>query len=83
MRRAVIVLALLAIGGCEKESAKAERQAEIVGRTGDKAAECEAKRKVADAYLAEGNEEKYRDAKLFADVACNAVALDRLNYSGR
>lgn len=83
MRRAAIVLVLLAIGGCEKESAKAERQAEIVGRTGDKTAECDAKRKVADAYLSEGNEEKYRDAKLYADVTCNSVSLDRLNYSGR
>jgi hypothetical protein len=72
MRWAVLI-GVLALAGCEKGSAKAEKQAEIVDRTGDKAASCDAKRKVADAYLNEGDEAKYRDWKLAADAACMAA----------
>lgn len=70
-RMAVSVLALsLATIGCEKQSAVAERQAGMVERTGDTVATCEAKRHVAQAYLAENDERNYRTAHAAAEAYC-------------
>lgn len=73
--RWAMLAATLFLSGCEKESAKAEKQAEIVDRTGDKSAACDAKRKVAEAYLREGNEAEYRTWKLYADATCAVAQL--------
>jgi len=70
-RMAASVLALsFATVGCEKQSAVAERQAGIVERTGDTVATCEAKRHVAQAYLAENDERNYATAHTAAEAYC-------------
>lgn len=56
--------------GCEKQSAVAERQAGMVERTGDTTATCEAKRHVAQAYLAENDERNYATAHAAAEAYC-------------
>ncbi|MBB4616906.1 hypothetical protein [Sphingomonas abaci] len=42
----------------------------MVERTGDTAATCEAKRRVAQAYLVENDERNYRSAHLAAEAYC-------------
>lgn len=81
MNKASLLALLLpaALGSCEKQSAAAEREAEIVERTGDRAATCEAKRKVAAAYLSEKNEDGYRLAHAAAESACLNHELRRRN----
>jgi len=79
IRPATLFVALLALTGCEKASAKAEQEAAMVEKTGDEAATCAAKRKVADAYLSEGNEAEYKTAKLYADTSCLSYQLRRQN----
>lgn len=41
--------------------------------------ECRRGREVEEAYLREGNAERHRWWKLITDIACNGVALRRMN----
>jgi hypothetical protein len=74
-----IILALLLAGCAEKESAKLERQVDMMKKAGATSAElCTKEREIADAYLREENAEEYDLKKLSADVRCNQAATDRL-----
>lgn len=77
----IIALALLAAGlsGCEKESAKAVREADMVERSGTPDDKCAAKRRVAEAFLREGNERDYSLHKSEAESFCMNLDLSRRN----
>lgn len=79
MKRPFALFAALLLGGCEKESSKAIRQAEMVEQSGDAQATCEAKRKVADAFLAEEDKDSYALHKGAADAYCSVARLRALN----
>lgn len=79
MNKAWVLLLPIALGSCEKQSAVAEREAAIVERSGTPKAICEAKRKVAAAYLTEQNESQYRLYNGAAEAYClNAQMEGRL-----
>jgi hypothetical protein len=65
--------------GCEKESAKALRQAQIVEGGIDEDAKCEAKQKVAAAFLKEEDRDSYSLYKSAADGFCLGLELRRRN----
>lgn len=74
-----IFCAMLSLGGCERGSAKALRQAEMVERSGDADATCEAKRKVAAAFLSEEDQASYALYKGAADAYCMNARLRGAN----
>jgi hypothetical protein len=79
MRALFLALASIsALMGCSSPTKDAEREYEIVkSGPGAKASEvCAAGRAVADAYLKAKDASKYRDAKLRADIECQAAELD-------
>jgi uncharacterized membrane protein YqiK len=79
MKRFPVLCLALFLSACEKDSAKAMRQAEIVEQSGDAQATCEAKRKVADAFLAEEDKDSYALHKGAADAYCSVARLRALN----
>lgn len=82
MRRALIVAAVLALGGCgQKASEKALTELEIVENTQsiDRDAVCAAKQKVADAYLSEQDKDSYQLYKGAADSCALLLNLERQN----
>lgn len=81
MKRVMVACAALLLVGCEKESAKALRQAEIVEGGADEDAKCEAKQKVAAAFLKEEDRDSYNLYKTAADSFCMELRLRRA--SGR
>lgn len=78
-RYAALVCLILALGGCEKGSAKALREAELVEKSGDQEAICRAKIKVADEFLHEEDQDGYRLYKAGADSYCMSTQLRRAN----
>lgn len=80
MRRPPFVLALAALLiGCSDPVADAERELAIVLKSrGTNQEICDAKRKVAAAYLKAQDERNYTIADLDADGACMEVTLDHL-----
>ena len=83
MSRAWMLLLPIALGSCQKQSAIAEREAAIVERSGTPKAICEAKRKVAAAYLAEQNESQYALYNGAAESYClNARLTEQNRISG-
>jgi hypothetical protein len=64
------------LAGCgEAESAKALREAEMVDKAGASFAEqCDAWNKVRDAYLREGNDDRYQFARIVAAGKCARAA---------
>lgn len=72
-----IALAILALGpGCAKQSDEAKRQYDMIERAGGQPSElCEASKKIADAYLKEGNEKDFRLYKSGSDARCMNVRL--------
>jgi hypothetical protein len=80
MNRFVLILAAAGLAGCggaapPQEGPKAEREWRIVERTTklgwrDK---CEGQRVVANAYLRDENEERFRHWSVMADAACYAA----------
>lgn len=66
------VFIVLVLGACSTDPATdAERQYQMAQRNGaDQAELCRRARTVQEAYLQQGNEEKYRWWKLMADSAC-------------
>ena len=79
MRWPILFCAALCLAGCERGSAKAIRQADIVEKSGDAQATCEAKRKVAAAFLAEEDQSSYALYKGSADAYCSMARLRALN----
>lgn len=76
MKKLMIVGALM-LAGCADPVKDAERELEIVESANASNAEvCAAKRKVAEAYLKAQQQERYKAAKLNADVACMNAQLD-------
>jgi hypothetical protein len=80
MNRFVMILAAAAaLAGCAaakpQEGAKAEREWRIVERTTKPGwrARCEGQRVVANAYLRDENEERFRHWSVMADAACHAA----------
>jgi len=74
---ALAALIPLTLGSCERQSANAEREAEIVERAGDQDAICQARRKVAAAYLNEKNEDEYRIKNAAAESYCLNAQLEK------
>jgi hypothetical protein len=79
MNRLAILCAALFLTACERDSAKSIRQADIVEKSGDAQATCEAKHKVADAFLAEEDRDSYALYKGSADAYCSMARLRGLN----
>lgn len=80
---AIAAVAAVLLAGCESKEVRAahdaEKRAAMVYRsTGSKDDRCAAKREVAAAWLAAMDEEKYRMARIDADLACNDAALEHL-----
>jgi len=75
----LLLLFLLLVGCTEKQSAKLERQFQILKDTGRGPEElCAKAREVANAYLAEENSYEYQVWDIEAGLNCNQAALDRL-----
>lgn len=77
--RFLIIVTLVLAGCSEPESAKLERQFEILEKAdrGDKVL-CEKGNEVADAHLREEDAENYRKWSVYASTHCTAVAVDHL-----
>lgn len=70
---------VVALTGCgEPESAKLERQLEMMKQGATAEELCTKKQEIAAAYLSEENKDKYQFADIEAKLACNQVLLDRL-----
>lgn len=82
MRLICLLAATLSVStSCSRETdaAKAERAYQIVKSNSANAEEiCAAARRVAQAWLDEGDAQKYRDAALRRDLDCNQALLNRL-----
>lgn len=77
MKKLLIVGALV-LAGCSDPVKDAERELEIVESSGGSSAEvCEAKSKVAAAYLEAKDAKGYEQAKLSADITCMNARLER------
>lgn len=79
MRAPILALgSICALLGCSSATEDAEREYEIVKSSpGTKASEvCAAGRAVADAYLKAKNADKYQEARLQADIECQAAELN-------
>lgn len=78
MRALILGLLIVPLFGCSSEAEKAERQYAIVkGDRGASASDiCAAGRAVAAAYLKAENASKYGEAKLRADIECQAATLN-------
>ncbi|WP_147276208.1 hypothetical protein [Sphingomonas aracearum] len=76
--RHAIILPLLALCACNSESRNATRELEMIYKANGSGDEkCAAKGKLANAYLHEGNQKEYENAKLTADIYCQGVSLDK------
>lgn len=65
------LLLIIALGACADPVADAEKELAMVEQSqGSKADLCRAKKKVADAYLEAQQAEKYKTAKVAAEVEC-------------
>jgi hypothetical protein len=71
MRAVILGCCLAIVSACSNSAQEAERELDIVQQSGGSLDEiCEAKRKVADAYLKAQDADKYQIAKSYADTAC-------------
>lgn len=71
MRRIVIGLAIFA-ASCS-EGPGAEKRYQMVARSGSAQEKCAAARDAQQAYLKDGNEAKYKDMQLVANIECMAA----------
>lgn len=82
MRNLLIVFGaglLVACSSTTSEAEQAEKEYNMIKASGASSDElCQARRKVADAWLKTLDKDKYQMAKLEADLDCNQAALDRL-----
>lgn len=74
--RFLVVGAFLFLVACSKASDEAKRQYGMIERAGGQPGElCEASKKIADAYLKEGNEKDFRLYKSTSDAKCMLARL--------
>lgn len=76
MKRLAFAAALLSLPACSNAGEEAERRYHMAERSlmfPDE--ECRRKSEVAEAYLAAGDERKFRDWDLSAKIACSNAAL--------
>lgn len=78
--RWVLVAVALALAGCSSAGQKAEREYEIVAKSGTDQQRCTAARKVADAYLAEEKTEAYNQWNVTANIYCQSAQLRAQGY---
>ena len=79
MIQATLMCGLL-VGGCTKESEQAQAEYEMAKRAGAGDTElCTRARKVAEAYLREGNEHEYVLADIEAGGPCMEARLKEFN----
>jgi len=79
MKRVQTAWLLPAIGllcSCENRSAAAENRLAMIEKVGTLREVCAAAKVVADAYLDEGNEEKYKFSHANADSKCLTAQLE-------
>ena len=76
IRGAIAGAVLIAAPSCTDAGAVAEKRYEMVSRTGSKGEICDAGRAVAAAYLAAGNEERYRWWHGISDINCLTAQLE-------
>lgn len=73
--------AVLLLTSCDKASDKAKREYRMMLKSEASVEDqCRKMQEIAAAYLAEENETKYPMAKIEADMKCNQMALQRLEY---
>lgn len=78
MRKAIIIAAL-ALAGCQSEGEKLEseyRLARESGVTSEQA--CEFESRIRDAYLRDENKDKYQRWRVAAGATCNRADIERL-----
>lgn len=75
--RIALVLAALALVGCQSEVDREEQAYAIVEKGRDSQAKCEQARKVAAAYLSAGNAGQYERWKLRANIQCEYAETNR------
>ena len=75
MRKLVVVVGLM-VAGCSNPAKDAERQYEMVEKTGNKAEICKAAKKVEQAYLEAGNQQRYSDWRLRRDINCLTAEVE-------
>jgi len=81
MRTIVLGLSALLLVGCSSEGRKAEERFAILQRNGGTPQQlCDASKAIAEGYLADGNEEKYRETKEGDKAMCAAAAINRMGY---
>jgi hypothetical protein len=80
-RLASLFYAILSLAGCEISSAKEMQAADMMVRSGDRAAGCSAMHKAAEAIRREGGK-NYGMHKAAANSYCLAYQLDQANASG-
>ena len=70
MKAAIAFLAVATLASCAKESAREEERYQMIGAAGSPRDRCTQARKVSDAYLKEGNKQRYHEWALRADLNC-------------
>lgn len=66
----VALFGVLMLAGCSNAAEQAEKQYEIVVRSGTPSEKCEAAKKVQAAYLSAGDEKNYREWQMQAQGEC-------------
>lgn len=67
----LVAISLVALAACSQSSGeKSEKQYEMVVRHGSSADQCEAAKRVRDAYLSDGNDTKYAEWQQKASDDC-------------
>lgn len=67
---------MAACSGGLSAAQQAEQEFDIVSRSGTNADRCEAMRKVAAAWLSEGNQERYETARVMRNTYCLSAELN-------
>jgi hypothetical protein len=78
MRRRIVLIVFTLAGCSPSESEQARRELTLIEQSHGTADEiCEAKRKLAQAYLHENNKQEYPLANVEAGLACNEAFMRR------
>lgn len=75
----IVVISAIMLVACDKPSANAKREYDMMVRAGASGEQrCAKKREIAEAFLREGNEEEHPMANIEASLECNRVRLDSM-----